>query len=100
MAWFRGEQAGRVGRDDPSALTIGCGAVAQLRGRDDRSSISRDMESSLILIVIATSPPTREPGTGANARRLPRTDRDTFRVSLQVRGFSADSLRPGQTDRS
>jgi hypothetical protein len=37
---------------------------------------------------------------GANAGRLPQTDRDAFRAFLQVTGSPADSLRSGQTGHS
>jgi hypothetical protein len=37
---------------------------------------------------------------GANAGRLPQTDRDAFRALSQVRGSPADSVRPVQTGRS
>jgi hypothetical protein len=42
----------------------------------------------------------REPRTGAKAGRLAQTVRDAVRALLQVRGSSADSLRPRQTGRS
>jgi hypothetical protein len=69
-----------------------------------RLSISRAMESSLIFVdmglPLSRPREPREPGTGANVCRLPRTDRDAFRAFLQVRGSPADSLRSGQTGHS
>jgi hypothetical protein len=61
---------------------------------------SSKMESSLILVVIGSPLPPWEPGTGANARRLPPTGRDALRALAQVRGSPTDSFRPSQTGRS
>ena len=66
--------------------------------------MSRDMESSLILVDMGCPSPARrshgEPETGANAGRLTKTDRDAFRALLQVRGSPANSVRPVQTGHS
>jgi hypothetical protein len=69
-----------------------------------RPSISRAMESSSILVdmglPLSRPREPREPGTGANVCRLPRTARDAFRALSQVRGSPADSVRPAQMGHS
>ena len=77
----------------PCFPALGRGVVAALAAAMTRPSISRNIESLLILMAW-------EPEMGAYAGRFPQTACDTNRALSQVRGSPADSLRPSQTGRS